>query len=108
MRRVAGTLHCSMKGLALLAGLNIGLLPAKAAAETALQYNPYTKRFELAPEGAVPEYNPYTHRRELATPDAVPQYNPYTKKFELAPPNAVPEYNPRTHKRELVPPDSSR
>jgi hypothetical protein len=56
--------------------------PSSVPADTARQYNPYTRRIELAPEGAVPEYNPYTHRRELATPDAVPQYNPYTKKRE--------------------------
>ena len=69
-------------------------------ADTTGQRNPYSGRYELAPEGAVPEYNSYTHRRELSTPDAVPQYNPYTHRRELATPDAVPQYNPYTKKRE--------
>jgi hypothetical protein len=94
---------------ALVSTLIVSLLwTSSAEAAWVQQYNPNTKRFEWAPEGARPEYNPYTHRRQLTTPDAVQQYNPYTKKFELAPPNAMPQYNPYTGKRQLVAPDANQ
>ena len=75
------------------------------AAAQQLHYNPYTKKREYAPEGAMPRYNPYTKRRELVGPDETLQYNPYTGKREYAPEGAMPRYNPYTKRRELVGPD---
>ena len=75
-----------------------------AAAEQ-LHYNPYTKKREFAPEGAMPRYNPYTKQRELVGPGETLRYNPYTKKREYAPEGAMPRYNPYTKQRELVGPD---
>jgi hypothetical protein len=75
------------------------------AAAQQLHYNPYTKRREYAPEGAMPRYNPYTKRRELVGPDETLQYNPYTRRREYAPEGAMPRYNPYTKRRELVGPD---
>ena len=69
-----------------------------------LQYNPYTKQREYAPQGATPRYNPYTNQRELVGPGETLQYNPYTKGREYAPQGAVPRYNPYTKQRELVSP----
>jgi hypothetical protein len=79
-------------------------LPSLVAAERP-QYNPYTHRYEYAPEGAMPRYNPYTKQRELVGPGETLQYNPYTKKREYAPEGAMPRYNPYTKQRELVGPD---
>ena len=78
---------------------------ANLAAAQQLHYNPYTKKREYAPEGAMPRYNPYTKRRELVGPGETLQYNPYTRRREYAPDGATPRYNPYTKRRELVGPD---
>ena len=80
-------------------------LPSLAAAQQPPQYNPYTHRYEYAPQGATPQYNPYGKRRELTGPGETLQYNPYTRKREFAPEGAVPRYNPYTRRRELAGPD---
>jgi hypothetical protein len=78
--------------------------PQPVGAGETLQYNPYTRKREFAPEGAMPQYNPYTRQRELAGPGETLQYNPYTRKREYAPKGAMPRYNPYTKRRELVGP----
>lgn len=80
-------------------------LPNLAAAQPHIQHNPYTNRYEYAPNRATPQYNPYTKQRELVGPGEVLQYNSYTKKREYAPRGAMPRYNPYTKQRQLVGPD---
>jgi hypothetical protein len=80
-------------------------LPALAAAESNLRYNPYAKRHEYAPKEALPQYNAYTRQRELVSPGEVLQFNAYTKKHEYAPIGAMPRYNPYTKQRQLVGPN---
>jgi hypothetical protein len=81
------------------------LLPSLAEAQQLPQYNPYTHRYEYAPQGATPQYNPYRKRRELTGPGETLQFNPYTKKREYAPEGAMPRYNPYTKRHELAGPD---
>ena len=85
--------------------LALFLCAPNLAAAQQLHYNPYTKKREYAPEGAMPRYNPYTKQRELVGPGETLQYNPYTKQREYAPKGAMPRYNPYTKQRELVGPN---
>jgi len=93
---------CAKGALALIL---VPCLLSLAAAQPQLKRNPYTGRYEYAPEGARPLYNPYTKRRELVGPGEVLQYNAYTKKREYAPAGAMPRYNPYTKQRQLVGPE---
>lgn len=90
---------------AIVLSLLLFCLPSFAAAEPYLQHNPYTKRYEYAPKGAMPRYNPYTRQRELVGPGEVLQFNAYTRRNEYAPLGATPRYNPYTKERQLVGPD---
>jgi hypothetical protein len=50
----------------------LALLVAISPASSQTQFNPYTRRFEIAPPNATPQFNPYSGQYEMAPPGLQP------------------------------------